>query len=304
MLSLILNNNEFPVVEFSTEGENIYTILENYVLSTGGKIDKTERKVLYSILPFQYGLKYKKDGKTKIIDTMFGEQNLVIYKDISKKLKQFNKVKKVDEVGINSGTIWDGIIDYSELPGTYVASKSIIGASSFEPSIMTDFRQDKGNCAPTAITNLMKYYYQKRNKTKILVNNSVEDTYEKIVELAGKEEGYYWSEIKSVTVDYLNYVKYNYSTVNYWFDYWSDFKRDLDDDWPVLTAVDHFNDKGERTGHTVVALGYHIRKVDGKDVNFLQVADGWYRTTFRYLNFDYYKSVLIDGFCVKVYDLK
>jgi len=75
-----INNNEFPVVEFSTEGENIYTILENYVLSTGGKIDKTERKVLYSILPFQYGLKYKKDGKTKIIDTMFGEQNLVIYK--------------------------------------------------------------------------------------------------------------------------------------------------------------------------------------------------------------------------------
>lgn len=82
----------------------------------------------------------------------------------------------------------------------------------------------------------------------MLINNSRHDTYDQLVALSGfktylpesankNQEGLKINQINSAINKYVKNRGYKYSSDTYWFNLWSDWRRDINNGYPVYTAV-------------------------------------------------------------------
>lgn len=130
---------------------------------------------------------------------------------------------------------------------------ALTGIETFTPSIMDDFIPfsapngqvvNLGNCSVTAATNLVSYYAEKRGFSNLLINNSRHDTYDQLVALSGfktylpesankNQEGLNINQINSAINKYVKNRGYKYSSDTYWFNLWSDWRRDINNGYPV-----------------------------------------------------------------------
>lgn len=90
---------------------------------------------------------------------------------------------------------------------------------------------------------------------------------------------------------------YKYSSDNHW----SDWKRDIDNGYPVYTALSgmkNVNNQWTEVGHAVIAVGYREYQANGE--RFLRVLDGWNRTSDRYIFFNSNHFTSKNGIAMKV----
>lgn len=191
---------------------------------------------------------------------------------------------------------------------------NLYGIENFIPSIMTELRPGSspvqglkvnlGNCSVTAATNLVSYYAEKRGFSNLKINQSRKAMYDEFVKLSGfktyiassanhDQEGLNNLQINSAISKYVKNSGYKYSSDNYWLNYWSDWKRDIDNGYPVYTALSgmkNVNNQWTEVGHAVIAVGYREYQANGE--RFLRVLDGWNRTSDRYIFFSITALVL------------
>lgn len=98
----------------------------------------------------------------------------------------------------------------------------------------------------------------------------------------------------------VNGAGYSFSSDTYWLDLWSDWKRDLGNDFPILTSVYGYKQNAgswEKVGHAIVAVGYREYE---SGANYLRVYDGWNWTNDKYIYFNSNYFTSVDGVCIKV----
>lgn len=172
---------------------------------------------------------------------------------------------------------------------------------------MDDLRNgtNLGNCALTAATNIIGYYYRGRGMNSLIIPPSntfdyMQETYDRLVQLSGFNE-YGSSGLSDITStdaikDLAEERGYSPSTSKYWLNLWSDFKRDLDNNWPVYTSIKGYNPvENKKMSHAMVSVGYRIYTNGSK---FLNVIDGHMDSLDRFINFsdsrfDYVKGVVV-----------
>ncbi len=102
-------------------------------------------------------------------------------------------------------------------------------------------------------------------------------------------------EVINTLREYVAEREFNISIADYWYDLWSDFTRDINNDLPVFVSIEGWVPDDERwVAHLVVAVGY----IETDNANYLKVADGEFSYQ-RYLNYDYYS--VHEGFSVDIY---
>lgn len=160
-----------------------------------------------------------------------------------------------------------------------------------------------GNCTPTAAANLLSYY--KENRSFSNLGTSRQDIYDRIVSNSGWNQygtsGMSLSDAKKGMKSVVTAANYSFSSTDYWFDPWSSWKRDLGNNFPVLTAVYGYrtDDSGNwiEVGHSIVAVGY---REYASGANYLRVYDGWNATNDKYIHFNANYFTSIEGMCIKV----
>lgn len=182
---------------------------------------------------------------------------------------------------------------------TSITRKTAPDASLYSYFVMTDFSSG-GVCVPTAVINLFKYYTdRKRLKTSLLLNNSWNDTfnrlktYFKTVEY-GNNAGTDMEDVKPGLDKYFKDIN-KYDAVTHYYGYgwdcdtadWAEMKRRIDLGEPFIYGTsEHYVYKE----HGVLAVGYlqyNYSTVQASGLStsrYLQVADGWTNHADRYIN--------------------
>ena len=321
-----LNQNTFR--EFSLTGKDAYSRIKNTIQNMNGSV--LEKK-LYESDFYNYAVEISKAGK-KYFAVSDGRLETNDYvqkvKTVYSKLKQYFTKK---EDSLESQNYLEGIIrgDDSVFNGLgSCTSKDILGMSTIRsavergtymyPYMQQDFytnggegHENTGNCAPTAATHIIGYYYLGRGKSNLISNFDPFDylfpVYDVIVNYSGFDRSYIGE--KGITdiaaTDAIKkYAKdkgYSNSTSKYWFNLWSDFKRDLDNNYPVFTSIkgNTVTSSGStvKRGHAIVSIGYRIYSSGAK---YLNVIDGHNEDLNRFINFDDSRFDYVNGVVVKI----
>lgn len=286
--------------EFCFSGEGIYqTLLDNSGIENSEivSLSTTNEKVIYNLGWYDYAVSINNDN------SMFysSSDDFISVDDLAAVLQKVDSLS-ADSVDDRSDdeklSYYEGFFTSSTITNSGEYKEVVItGADSFIPSTMSALRTSggyTGNCAPTACTNLLSYYKEQRDFTDL--GTSRQDIYNEIVKQAGWDEngteGMTASKAKSAMKKVVKNAGYSFSSSTYWFNWWSDWTRDLGNDYPVYTSIRGYkytDGSWTEVGHAIVAVGY--RKYD--DAKYLRVYDGWNSTNDKYIWFDsdYFKSV-------------
>lgn len=153
---------------------------------------------------------------------------------------------------------------------------------------------------------------KKRGFSNLLINNSRQATYKEIVNISGftsylpssakyDQKGLNLIQINNAISKYVKSKGYKYSSDTYWFNLWSDWRRDINNGYPVYTSIQGLsfaNNEWINVGHAVIAVGY--REYVANDAKYLRVLDGWKRTSDRYIYFNSNYFTSKNGIAMKV----
>ncbi len=293
---LILDANKYAVnyiKEFSLSGNGIYqTLIKNAGITT----NEAER-VIYSLGGYNYAIPINFSGSSlySTSNTFLSKQDLNLFYDTTNYVNYPIDTRSDAE----KKEYYDGFFSFSEIPTIRDCfCYTIKGAHKFIPSTMDELVTlggYSGNCSPTASTNLLSYYCEQRNFTNL--GTSRKNIYNNFVKASG------WNEFGNQGQSSADAIKgmktvvenagYKYKSDTYMFNYWTDWTRDIDKDYPVFTSLrglKETNGTWEEVGHAVIAIGYR-EYVDG--YKYLRIYDGWNDTSdkFIWFNSDYFKSI-------------
>ncbi len=293
--------------EFSLTGNSIYD-----TICINNDIDKSEEKVLYNIGSLNYAL--KNEDKYCALDKKNYNHKT------AKELMKRNKKKLYSDYKCTSKQPYEkGVLSLEQLPqGKIKEERYIDGGDTFMPISNKYYHEhflnhlNTGNCVPTAANNIICLYKEKRGFSAFPEN--LYTSYEEFISYSNYNvnavyEGINDDDFDKAMKKYVESVGYDYSSNKYWWDLFGDWKRDIRDDYPIYTSIDGYVDVDknlkddvhiyEKSGHSVVAVGYRIYK-DG--TRYLIIYDGWNYGVVRYINFDSEYFLSIDGIRIKIKD--
>ena len=203
-----------------------------------------------------------------------------------------------------SDTFFDDYIDLPNESGSKTVG-NITGANDIRALVMGDMPNvtpGEGNCGPTSLANTVKLYAEFSlndnggSLSNLKVNDSDAETYERLVEISGYSCGNaasmstLVSSIKSFAVE----RGYSCTTTNYLLDLWSDFKRDVTADKPILL----YTSSSAGTAHAQVVVGFWEYTNGGK---YVKILSGW--TSYpTFLKFKPSSLNNFNGYCVAISD--
>lgn len=194
------------------------------------------------------------------------------------------------EKAINYSSLDGWTVISNSYTGTYIDGDIIDGAGSISYYCTSDVNSAGLTyaCSVVALSNLMKYY---RYKGKTNIDSNFSTLYSSLWNYAGTDSlgGTTNGDEAPAAVSYMSSKGYSISYDNYWWDWFSSFVQDTEDDRPMLfTYGAYFN--GNEGGHATFCVGY----VETSDYDYLIVADGW-NSYLRYINFNGYDYTRKDG---------
>lgn len=301
--------------EFSLKGKDIYTNIFNK--NNFHNELNFNNKVLYENGVFDYSAEIIKNKEKAYLSTdgrIYSKDKFA--SEIIKNTVHKSNINALDESdsyldGIinNNDSVFNGLTLESEkkLSGISIIQSQTDNGLYVYPFVMDDLRNgtNLGNCALTAATNIIGYYYRGRGMNSLIIPPSntfdyMQETYDRLVQLSDFNE-YGSSGLSDITStdaikDLAEERGYSPSTSKYWLNLWSDFKRDLDNNWPVYTSIKGYNPvENKKMSHAMVSVGYRIYTNGSK---FLNVIDGHMDSLDRFINFsdsrfDYVKGVVV-----------
>lgn len=318
---VVVNTNKNSgecIKEFGLSGEGIYeTLVDNYNANGYGNLNGKREKKIFSTGLFEYAI--PTDNNTCY--TSNNEKlSLNFIKELSHKINSLRlsyDTELTEKIEMNEGFYNGTALGTSGFKYAYLT-----GIDNFIPSVMHELRPSSsysqsmrvnlGNCSVTAATNLVSYYAEKRGFSNLLINNKRQATYNNIVDISGfksylpssldyDQEGLNLIQINNAISKYVKSKGYKYSSDTYWFNLWSDWRRDINNGYPVYTSIQGLSfAKNEwiKVGHAVIAVGY--REYEANNAKYLRVLDGWNRTSDRYLYFNSNYFTSKNGIAMKV----
>ena len=287
------------ITEFSLSGQNLYDILREKIQEETDC--EAEGEAIYRTGPYEYALKTDAGNYYTSSSETIGRKEMEVLQEHVQAERTGRETVESEYLSYYEGFFYD-----SEIPseGEFYGY-NIKGAAGFIPSIMSDFRAEgdyKGNCGPTACTNLLSYYSEIWDYTGL--GTSREEIYENVLTVSGWDRqgssGMTMSEANSAMKKIAKAAGYSYSSDSYWFDLWSDWTRDIENGWPVYTSVRgmKLNTEGawESVGHAVIAVGYRVYD----DAKYLKIYDGWNAANNRFIWFDSDYFTSIEGRKIKI----
>lgn len=185
--------------------------------------------------------------------------------------------------------IYDGIndMDLDRELSLYARHHYVKEDLEYIPNTMNFYNYGKKNCGPNALTNLALLY---TCMEKNMLLGDIHSTYDKMVNCVGQEESI--SNLQAID-GFKKYAK-TYTTFKadifiYWWNWWSNYKDDIDRANPVIMYIEGSAPGQENAGHLIIAYGwieYDALVLIGN--RFLIVADGRQNNSIRVLNFDHY----------------
>lgn len=261
---------ESEVITFALDGESPYQKIKENTQETGYD-EGTVQKVLFMDSLFDYSVETKKGNSYYEVD-IEGNVNK-ISKSVSKEF-----------LG-TSGTLQDGFYDGYDLSTYNITYDRIPSVMSFTPYLMSYFSlgESVGNCGPTAVTNML-FYWRFMGRTGIYSNSMA--VYSIIANTSdyNPDTGTSLSSCISSAKSYAQSCGYSVSSYRYLLESYAYFKRDIGNDYTILTLV-----RKDDSGHFVIAVGYRIYNSTG--VRFLQIIDGWNTNVYQFINYDYFDHV-------------
>lgn len=287
VLSSTSPNQNDPLVEFSLSGTDLYSQLKSKFQSINSNANYSINKRLYNTYPLEYGVDISDNNKSYVYDT----QNSFTTKDSYES-------KYADSA--SSAGLGDGFVKHDGPPnGTIATSYNIAGCVGFTPLVMDEMASylydgrtahdyQEGNCGPTCLTNLCKFFHDERGKTAL--RDPADDTrygsdpvkswwytYHRLA------LGCFYDHINGTPnqdmgpalIDYATHRGYACTVGgNIGYD-WTTYTQTLFYyDEPIMVFVSGYNDAHtEIEGHDIIALGY-LRLTD--DQRFIRVVTEWY----------------------------
>lgn len=293
---------------FDRDGEIDYAVY-NYITNSIDEFGFDCESALISFTQdeklYYAGVKnYYTEQDNHIFDNVSGE--LTKQSTLFNKIKSF-KEKLLERKSILSGGTTkpengaDGVINWKQIreknagwdnyDGNYV--KGIMQGTIDDPigivggnlkfSSMNSLSQNglyKNHCGPTALTNIM-VYYDWRGKENMLVNNSRQDTFERLRVLC-KHDGkntISLSNVRTALTTYLNERGYTVSLSDF-NNVYRGYKNAIDNDKLVLTLLNVTQADNYKWGHFVLTLGYEEFRQEYK----MKVL-WWYETSYNYMRY-------------------
>lgn len=302
---LSIKEKEHPIVEFSLDGENVYSYLENEFKKSKNSFNSTrqssgesaslsafsiaEENVLYTNF-IDYALKIK-DNHTSLLYNQ--KKQIVSYENTSQNILK-TAVPYTDTFYndyINFPSDNSGIQEVWSIPGANI-NGLVMGS-------MPNTKPGEGNCGPTALANTVKIYAENRTNNQdplsnLKLNNSDNNTYTRLVQLSGysSSSGASMSSLLNALKKYSKERGYSCSVDNYWFDNWGDFTRDLKANKPILL----YTSSSAGTAHTQVAVGYYLYKSGAK---YLKIFSGW-SSNATFVKYKPSSLNHFDGYCITI----
>lgn len=294
---LVLDAHKYAtnyIREFSLSGKGIYQTLIDYSDSTY----IADTKIIYSLGGYDYAVSVN-ESRTSFYSSsgeFLSKNDLLSILEVADEV--FGNISD-DRNDTAKQEYYDGFFsDTAISSGGGYTGRTITGADSFIPSIMSELRVQggySGNCSPTASTNLLSYYREMRGFTNL--GSSRQDIYNKVVAASGwdqfGDEGQTASAASNGIKKVVENAGYKYKSDTYWFNLWSDWTRDINNNYPVYTSVRGLKESDGswvEVGHAIIAVGY---REYGDGARYLRVYDGWNRSHDKYIwfNSDYFKSI-------------
>lgn len=257
------------VVEFSLKSDSVVDIIAENIESN--KNNKKLKK-LYSD-GVNYIAKIKKGFSWKAVGL---DNNIKLFKDWKK------------DAYVNSSYVQDFVLGKNSVPsgGETVISR----ADTFVPVKMSEL-PSKNHCGPTTVLNLIKLAeYRGEGGICNKINNR--ELFSMICDKmnfktdAGSTNIQIYKGLRGI----VKHINTKVSINEYWFDLWSDFRRDLNAGKAVFFAVNTNRDDG----HAMIAVGYR----SCANGNYQRVIDNWVSHTERYLLFDKGPYIAFNGAAV------
>ncbi len=171
-----------------------------------------------------------------------------------------------------------------------------------------------GTCAAVAVTNMF-IYYEYRGFDNALLNNSVDDTFDRAlteINWFNWDDSNWWTDTASGLKSMASKAGYDYTMNKYGTLDWNDVKNSINADMPIFTYIGVDQTSGDYFAHAVVTVGYEEftheyttteeywlfgwkeKEVEHEDVyRYLRVIDGWSTSNnSRYVDFNgFYTTV-------------
>ncbi len=296
--------------EFSLDGNGIYE-----QLSINSNITKNIEPAIYTTDSFQYAIKYKDNNEVKVYNS---DSTTMSLSEAKVKFSESTLTKDVANTALNNQSakplsdkeeIYDLFFNSADLLNYTSENNYVIpGTASFDFYTMDTLRTglNRGNCAPTALTNLCLYYYH-NGLSNILKNNSVCDTYDELVTQIGfnpnidGEEGPSRDNIIPGLQDYVRSRSYNTALFVPVLNLWVYYKFGFDEGVPCVIFVDGYKleeNVWETTAHAIIGIGYRVLT---DNTRYIRVVDGWISSNSRFLNYDSEYLLDIEGTFTDIY---
>lgn len=303
-------NSDAPVVEFALSGANIQTSL----LKLNSSIKQTsinsadvinENNSLIFLTPYVYGINVKSGNESYVINT---NGDILYYNDINALTIKKSEVS----VQSNSGNIFNDFYTISKNAGLH-SYYTIKNGTSFVPVEMSGMPAhssngsgkagdySEGNCGPTCLTNIVKYYKEQRGFSNLLKNNSVNSTYNDLSSRVGYSPtlGTQWWNCGGALKNYVSSRNYKCTVDSYVDDSWEDFVRDISRDYMILMNIRGNNGNGTNVGHLLVGIGW---ATSYSGTRYIRVVDGWNNHVNRYVVFNGTNFTSFEGCGVNIYN--
>lgn len=190
---------------------------------------------------------------------------------------------------------YGGIEDTEKYINAYYGQEWIesrtVSVSEVENFAQSRLEKGANNCTLTSITRILKYYSDKGYKN---IPSNIKDVYGVIRELGvkhgfdPKKTGLLRDLFIYTPWEIDNMVEESWKEFGYTEGYGNNsyflklrtIKKNIDNSNPLLLNITF----GDYSGHTVSVVGYKIfTKAGQKDLNFIQIFDGWSETV-RYID--------------------
>lgn len=301
------SKTENPIIEYSYQGSSFFNIAKS-VTGTDiekrhpGKKVKEENFKLYYLGEGIYFDEFQLDDNTKqAYDISTSEYTPIIIDDLKKiklnkstdnqyfKLWDFlskNHVKQQQGTGgtnpPDDGSTYITNPSQYESGCTSSSSRDVTGYN-LNYSLMSSFGSG-GVCAPTAATNMCRYWYTRSSKySNLLGPTGWQGTYNSFYSLMGTDpvNGTYDNKVAPAYQSYFANVglscnAYYYTGTNYG----QAIINEVNNDRPSHLMMHNHKLYGN---HSVVALGYQQYAYSGNTSNYIRIADGWITSPTRYV---------------------
>ncbi|MCI8426948.1 MAG: hypothetical protein HFJ03_05325 [Lachnospira sp.] len=294
------NTSMYPIIEFAEEGESFLDVSIEHVVEKVNDMEQTDLSSknckLYYMGDMNYAVECKVNSNdSKIYDITTSD--IVEMEEVCQKEEEIQEQDYSDmwEIYLDMSTRnsnppdsegGDFITNPNNYESGYQDSKYYMVDGGFiYYNVMTDFSSG-GVCAPTAATNLCKYWYL-RDPSKysdLFLNCSWDDVFWEMFELmeTDKKEGTLHVNVPNAYETYFNRVRLNCkSYLIYGTNYGKEIVNELDNNRPChLIVLNHY----KYGNHSVVALGYsQFTYSIGNHSIYIRIADGWTNYPSRYV---------------------